>query len=517
MKTGFLRLAIIFILFFTSLSIIQFSTSDLPDNDGFYHIKMAWLMRTESLKPDFPWLPLTILNSREFFDHHFLFHAAMIPFTYGDLVVGAKWAAVLFGSLAFLSVYYLFEKQKIPFAWLWSLCILGVSEGFLYRMSIPRAQSLSLGILVLGIAWMLEGKYHRLAVLSFLYVWMYDAYPLILMLAILYTGAIALTEQKLDFRPIIYTTAGLMLGSLINPYFPSNLIFGYRHLLPKLLDATSLNVGNEWYPYTTLQLLKVSLPAFILAAAGLLGISLNNQKMNTRTMFSLLLVMFFGLMLIFSRRFIEYFPAFVLIFTCFCLAPYFAKKEASFFDEGIEEIKYNRADFWNGIFRQPVNRIPAQGEKFQARFLFVMLLVFCITSSIYSMMLTRNDMQGSYSSQTYAGSADWLVRHTPAGSLVFQSDWDDFPRLFFFDTHNTYLAGLDPGYFQISNPDLYALWVKITNGDVKNLSVIIPQKFGARFIHTDLRHTDFISAVQQDPNIQEVYRDKDSIIFEIFK
>ena len=48
---------------------------DLPDNDGFYHIKMAYLMRTEGLKPTFPWLPLTILNPAEFADHHFLYHA----------------------------------------------------------------------------------------------------------------------------------------------------------------------------------------------------------------------------------------------------------------------------------------------------------------------------------------------------------------------------------------------------------------------------------------------------------
>ena len=49
------------------MALVQFSTPDLPDNDGFYHIKLASLMRTEGLKPDFPWLPLSILNENEFY------------------------------------------------------------------------------------------------------------------------------------------------------------------------------------------------------------------------------------------------------------------------------------------------------------------------------------------------------------------------------------------------------------------------------------------------------------------
>jgi len=154
------------------MAIIQFVTPDMPDNDGFYHIKLAWLMRTEGLKPDFSWLPLSILNQQEFYDHHFLFHVALIPFTYfADLRIGAKWAAVTFASLAFLAVWYLFYRQRVPFAWLWALGLLGISDAFLYRMSITRAQSLSLGMLALAYAWLLEGKYKHLALLGFIVWW----------------------------------------------------------------------------------------------------------------------------------------------------------------------------------------------------------------------------------------------------------------------------------------------------------------------------------------------------------
>ena len=163
----------IFLLFMISMALIQFATPDMPDNDGFYHIKLAWLMRTEGLKPEFPWLPLSILNQNEYYDHHFLFHVALIPFTYfGDLRVGAKWAAVVFSSIAFLAVWFLFYKQHVPLAWLWALALLGISDAFLYRMSVTRAQSLSLAVLALAATWLLEKRYVYLAVLSFVYVWL---------------------------------------------------------------------------------------------------------------------------------------------------------------------------------------------------------------------------------------------------------------------------------------------------------------------------------------------------------
>ncbi|HET9905540.1 MAG TPA: hypothetical protein VFQ23_02830, partial [Anaerolineales bacterium] len=229
----------LFVLFLLGMALIQFATPDMPDNDGFYHIKLAQLMRLDGLKPVFPWLPLSILNQNEFYDHHFLFHVALIPFTFGDLRVGAKWAAVIFASLAFLAIWYLFHRRRVSFSWLWALALLGISDAFLYRMSITRAQSLSLAMLAIAFAMLLESKHKHLAVLSFLYVWLYDAFPLILALAGLHLVSIAIIEHRLELRPLLYITGGILLGLVINPYFPENLIFSYHHMLPKLTDATS--------------------------------------------------------------------------------------------------------------------------------------------------------------------------------------------------------------------------------------------------------------------------------------
>ena len=296
-RTGLL-LWLIFILF---LAFVQFSTPDLPDNDGFYHIKMAYLMRTEGLKPAFPWLPLTILNQSEFSDHHFLYHAALIPFTFGDLRLGAKWSAVFFASLAFLSVWNLLKNARVPYAPLWALGLLAVSEAFIYRMNITRAQSLSLLVLMLGLDWLLRKKYLPLGALAFAYVWLYDAFPLLVILSLAVILSEWIIDKRLDLRPLIYIAAGTALGLVINPYFPQNIIFVVRHILPKLTDTTAISVGNEWFPYDTAQLLKNS--PFSLAAfmSGVIALGMSGKRMDTRTLAGFFLTGLFGWMLFQSR------------------------------------------------------------------------------------------------------------------------------------------------------------------------------------------------------------------------
>ncbi len=479
---------ILSLLFFAGMAWIQFASPDMPDNDGFYHIKLAYLMRTEGLKPDFSWLPQSILNQDEFYDHHFLFHVALIPFTFGDLRVGAKWAAVVFAAFAFMAIWFLFHRQQISFAWLWALGLLGISEAFLYRMSITRAQSLSLGLLALGMLWLLERKYKHLAVLAFVYVWMYDAFPLLIALTVLYVIAVAIAERRFEYRSLLFVGAGILLGILINPYFPDNIIFSVRHMLPKLMDATSVPVGNEWYPYETDQLLANSFPALVAFVSGILALGLSARKMDLRTGFALLVSLLFALMLFQARRFVEYFPPFALIFAAFA---------------------------WSDLLVHPQ---PAALEPWrfpQLRLPFLVLSVAIVLSLFRTLPVARARMDDLKPYILYEGSSKWLEQNTQMGELVFQTDWDDFPRLFFYNTHNTYLIGLDPTYLQMYDEKLYDLWVPLVSGEVHQPSQYIFNVFHARYVHTDLNHKAFIRRAGDDPYMQEVYRDGQSVIFQI--
>lgn len=483
----------IFLLFVLGMALVQFATPDMPDNDGFYHVKLAWLMRTEGLKPDFTWLPLSVLNQQEYYDHHFLYHVALIPFTlFDDLRIGAKWSAVVFSSLAFLAVWFLLHRQRVPYAWLWALALLGISDAFLYRMSVTRAQSLSLAILALGVTWLLERKYKHLTALAFLYVWLYNAFPLLGVFAVLFALAVALVERRIEYKPLLFIGGGILLGMLVNPYFPDNIVFSWHHMAPKLTDATSVRVGNEWFPYDTKQILENSFPSLAAFVSGIFALGLHNRKMDVRTAFSLLVALLFGLMLFQSRRFVEYFPPFALIFAAFAWSPLLA-------------------DIWPvstfstlSPLRRAVLNIPA-----------LVLSVAVALSIARSIPRARESLDNSKPYDLYAGASLWLEQNTPPGSRVFQTDWDDFPRLFYYNTHNTYLIGLDPTYLQSYDPELYDLWVLITQGNVENPSQIIAKKFGSQYVHSDLNHGKFIKVAGKDPGLTEVYRDDQAVIYEV--
>jgi hypothetical protein len=146
----------------------------------------------------------------------------------------------------------------------------------------------------------------------------------------------------------------------------------------------------------------------------------------------------------------------------------------------------------------------------------LLLLSVAVALSIArSIPRAREAIDGSKPYDLYAGASLWLEENTPAGSRVFQTDWDDFPRLFYYNTHNTYLIGLDPTYMQLYDPELYDLWVLITRGDVDNPSKIIAGKFGSQYVHTDLNHGNFIKVAGEDPGLQEIYRDDQAILYKV--
>lgn len=498
--SGLLVLVFVFIILF----LIQFSTPNLVGNDGYYHIKMAELMRLEGLKPYFPWLPLTILNPGEFSDHHFLFHVLMISFTFGDLILGAKWASVFFASFAFLCVWWLLRNQHIPYAGLWTLGLLAVSEAFIYRMSMPRTQSLSLAIMVLGLNFLLQKKHWYLLPLSFIYVWLYDAFPLMIILAGIYILSVWLIEGDLNFRPLMYVLAGITFGLLINPYFPDNIIFGARHLIPKLIGEADVRVGNEWYPYETSQLLSNSPLGLIAFLAGVVALGLRNQRMETRTAAALFLAIFFGLMLIQSRRFIEYFPPFALIFSAMAWASMIANPWKSYL---IWRSKYATTRFMQGI---------SGIDWKQKQWLPGVVLAFVLIPGIwFTVSASQESLKATKSSGLYSQASSWLIENTPQGTRIFQADWDDFPRLFFHNTWNTYLIGLDPTFMQIKDPALFEKWVAITKGEVDMPAQQIYEDFAAEYILTDLRHKKFIDRVGEDPAVVEVFRDEEAIIFKV--
>jgi hypothetical protein len=200
-------------------------------------------------------------------------------------------------------------------------------------------------------------------------------------------------------------------------------------------------------------------------------------------------------MLFQARRFVEYFPPFALIFTAFAWAP-------------LLEAKPDPA-------QATLTPRPQLMTLLQSYLPVTVLLLAIVVGIVESISPARAAVDKAKPYGLYANASLWLAKNTPAQSRVFQTDWDDFPRLFYYNTHNTYLIGLDPTYLQLYDAELYDLWVDITQGDVENPSEIITNTFDSQYIHTDLNHGDFLRVAAKDPGLKEVYRDEQAVIFEV--
>jgi hypothetical protein len=115
----------------------------------------------------------------------------------------------------------------------------------------------------------------------------------------------------------------------------------------------------------------------------------------------------------------------------------------------------------------------------------------------------------------YKAGAEWLQAHVPAGQIVFNTDWDDFPRLFYYDPSHRYVSGLDPSYLYDKDPDLSRLYERITLGKEEDPGPLILERFGARYVFSDNAHHDFFSNARASGWFEIVYEDEQCTIMRI--
>ena len=102
-------------------------------------------------------------------------------------------------------------------------------------------------------------------------------------------------------------------------------------------------------------------------------------------------------LLIKSRRFVEYFPPSAVMFLAFATR------------ERLKNLEWTR--------------VTGTWARAAAAILIGILFWFSAYSTIQA---ARTDVASEPATIAYRGGAQWLAQNTPAGSAVFHTDWDDF-------------------------------------------------------------------------------------------
>jgi len=502
---------------------LQFSTSAIccGDFDGYYHIKWAQMLwqnfRAKHFSPpSFIWLPLTTLNLHDYVDHHLLFHIILIPFTwFRDLQTGAKVAAALFASVAVFSCYWLIVRYEIRYRLIWLLALLASSAPFLYRLNMTKAPPFAIIFLVTGVYLLFEKKFWPLLPLTFVFALTYDMFVLLILAAAVWTIVIGWTEQRFEWRPLAWVLLGSVLGLVINPYFPHNLYLFYEHARVKITpNDFATKVGNEWYPYDTREFVANCYVALAAMLAGYLFLDIEDRERAERPLFFLLLSTSLLLMTARWKRFAEYFPPFAILFAAFTLENFWRGR--AIFTRLPDSVMEDLRPFLDR--QQPSATAKEIKQQETWRLIKAGFASITLGAALFiNVYHTAKDIHGSEGLDYYAKGAAWMRSNIPAGQIVFNTDWDDFPRLFFFDPTHVYVSGLDPTYLLDKNPELSKLYEKITTGDEEDPGPLIRDRFGTRWVFSDNTkdHDAFYDNALRSGWFDRVYEDSDCSVLHI--
>src|SRR5882724_1299939 len=500
---------------------LQFSTQAIccGDFDGYYHIKWSRLLwesiRSHAFPPIFTWLPLTTLNPNDYVDHHFLFHVFQIPFTwFGDLRLAAKLSSVLFASLALASCYWLLLRYRIRYPLVWLLALLSCSAPFLYRLNMAKAPPFAIIYLIIGIHLLFTKRYWPLIPLAFIFALTYDMVVLLILAAFLWTAVIAWAEHRFEWRPLVWVLLGTTAGFVINPYFPHNLQLFYEHLKIKVTPSDfSTKVGQEWYPYTSWEFLGNSAVACIAMLTGYIAFDPTERKRSHQQLFLLLLATALMIMTARWKRIAEYWPPFAVIFAAFAVQPWL-EGARSIFTRLPSDVMQELQPFLDRETAEP------QGSATDAKDLVYTVVVAVVAvllglALFLNLRVTVKDIAESEPHEYYREGIEWMRANVSSPQTIFNTDWDDFPRLFYYDPTHNYVSGLDPTYLYDKNPALSRLYDRITLGNEEDPGPLIRDRFGARYVFTDNDHDKFYNSAIESGWFDIIYEDSECTILQI--
>jgi|GEM_PF-2518801 len=532
---------IIFAVFLSLFGYLQ-AFDGFADPDSYYHIKMAVLIATNGIITNFLWLPLSILQNN-YIDHHFLYHAYLAPFvSFLSPLIGAKLGHVILAAGFVLFFFYLLTKLKIKRAFWFTLSFL-LAPLLLARLSLIKAQPLALILFFAGFYLIWQKKYWWLVPLGFIYVWSYDGWFLLLLLSLIYVlsdvvyelisqrqGLIEflrlkriliavkaigqttfITIKKRDnLKLLATTTGGLLLGIVLNPYWPKNLYFYYVHIWQIALVnyQDKFSVGNEWYRVNLSSFIPVNFFIVFVPLALVTVIFLQYWRiLSQRIHFLIWTVIIIFAATIKSNRMIEYLAPLMILASALLLQG--VNKLASV-QEDWQKIK-NKLRSWLNV--------PRAIKSFLIFCLITAAIAVFSPSSNYNPGVIKTTLTNAfpaYRQDSLRLAAEEIKRRSANHDLVLNFNFGDFPVLFYYDDVNSYALGLDNTFSYLYNPGLFdKLSSSLRPENLGNLYDLAHDEYRAKFILLETRDQSGKIISLDDKRLKPIFVAPDLAVYQI--
>ncbi len=431
------KLVLAVILPFALLALFRFTTFIGAENamDCYYHVRIAESGPGTFMAKEFPPLTLSVWN-KGFSDKEPLYHILLYglratgkafgisggqPFHFSSLCFTFAFLA------AFVGTAYYFKVKDI---YIFSLMLIFIAPYFSNRMLMLRPHVFSVALLLVAtgiIAWSDRPRRCWAVILAgFVYAWSYSNPHFILFPALAF-AVFRFPDRK--FAALIAPAAaviGIAFGYLLNPQFPNTFINWKIQCIDVVIQnirgQLPIKSGFELLRPSLLWTLKNCLPLWLLTYVNLLLYSHLFRKKGFKELspavsaLPVVAVFFVGCILL-SKRAMEY------------AVPFTVLSSGLLFSEALR----------SGVLGLSGNYRKVRTAAFAV---LVLLAIYAVTLAPYRRYTPLPRF------------ADWMKKSTiPAGTLIANVVWTDFPILYYNLPQYRYLAGLDPMFAYASNPE----------------------------------------------------------------
>lgn len=485
-----------------SLILIAFlqytSRHTFVDADAFYHGRMASLTEVWRSAQGFHWLQNTTLF-KDFADQQYLFHILLKPF---DSPLGLHIATTLCASINILAFLYTLYTYKISWKPLWLTLYISGSATFLLRLNLVKAVPLFSALLLITLCAIHRKHVRPLVYLGLIAVLLYGGFILLPLFAIAYTIISYIYTKRVEYKPILFLCIGMGIGFVLHPYHAALPRFLWQQIVESGLQLhAAVEQGYEWLPYRLhdgMQDILLFIPwglAMYGAIKALLYKKIEPHLATTIYWLGILSIGIFFVMLK-SGRYIEYWVPFSLLFC------------------GV---------VWSALYGKVLNQMSVRNV-LQAS-VYKKVLYGCI--GIGTIILLAKNVTVSFLALTHGTpteqfkpAAEWLMNNTTEGSKIWNTQWDEFPQLFYWNTHNTYVVGLDPMFMYLKNREDYVLYASIANENLLDPGTIhhtLQNVFHTQYIFLEnFRNTDLKHVLSSSPEYFSLrFEDRSTSIYQL--
>ena len=410
-------------------------------------------------------------------------------------ILGARIFSVLLAVAVVAALYLVLRAHRVPWPAFFAALPLASGGLFLARLGMIRSHVLSMLLLLVGVHLLLQRRWRWLSVLGFAYAWCYTVPFVLVLTAAPFAVGAWLGKGGLDWRSVVASGAGAVLGLVVHPYSPLTLetFFTLVQVFRDRPGRAWASPASSWATRSTRTRCPVFFdiyPAIVLGVPVLgLVVAARWRRLSAQATGLLAAAAFWLAMTAASARFVEY-----LVLLLAVAAGLVTR------DLLREEGPALAAWFGRARWRRWAGAVAALGllAGFHAR----------------SMTFYVHYQSRAAPPRFFDGAGAWMARHLAPGETVINLYWDDFPDLFYSAPRQHYLWGLDPIFSLRFDPELAMLLERTRRGDVPLDPHALAETFQARYLVLRASRADGYAELRCPPS-REVYRDALAVVYRL--